>query len=33
MGGVFIFHDKIPRLIGLIGMILNSLIKSYPVEL
>ena len=35
LGGVFIFHDKIPTLIGLIGiilvvigMILNSLIKS-----
>lgn len=35
LGGVFIFHDKIPTLIGLIGimlvvigMILNSLVKS-----
>ncbi|MDD3141154.1 MAG: multidrug resistance efflux transporter family protein, partial [Lachnospiraceae bacterium] len=35
LGGVFIFHDKIPTLIGLIGiilvvigMILNSLIES-----
>lgn len=35
LGGVFIFHDKIPTLVGLIGtllvvlgMILNSLIKS-----
>ena len=35
LGGVFIFHDKVPTLIGLIGiilvvigLILNSLIKS-----
>ena len=35
LGGVFIFHDKIPTLVGLIGIvlvvvgiILNSLIKS-----
>jgi drug/metabolite transporter (DMT)-like permease len=35
LGGVFIFHDKIPTLVGfigillvIIGMILNSLIQS-----
>lgn len=28
LGGVFLFHDKIPTIIGFIRMIFNSIIKS-----